>query len=72
MLTTHYTSLCSMMDDVQNTSNKQMEIVDTNNTYKLIDGISTIKGGIKVLEELSYSEEIINTAKEVLVRGYPP
>ena len=66
MLTTHYISLCNMMDEVQNTNNKQMEIVNTNNTYKLINGISKIKGGIKVLEELKYSEEIINSAKEVV------
>ena len=66
MLTTHYTSLCIMMDKVPNTNNKQMEIIDTNSTYKLINGISKIKGGIKVLEELSYSEEIINSAKEIV------
>ena len=66
VLTTHYISLCNMMSEVKNTSNKQMEINNSINTYKLINGISKIKGGIKVLEELSYSEEIISSAKEVV------
>ena len=66
MLTTHYITLCSMMNDVKNIYNKQMQIDDCVNTYKLVNGISKIKGGIKVLEELSYFEEIINSAKEVV------
>jgi DNA mismatch repair ATPase MutS len=32
-------------------------------TYKLIKGISHIKGGIKVLNDLNYPEEIINETK---------
>ena len=71
MLTTHYISLCTMMDNNKNIINKQMECINSKNeghnyTYKLIDGISNIKGGIKVLEELKYSEEILFSAKEVI------
>ena len=71
MLTTHYNSLCTMMDNNKNIINKQMECINSksgghNYTYKLIDGISNIKGGIKVLEELKYSEEILFSAKEVI------
>ena len=69
ILTTHYISLCTMMDTVENTINtinKQMYIDTGINTYKLIDGISNIKGGIKVLEDLSYPDDIIKSAKEVI------
>jgi hypothetical protein len=86
MLTTHYISLCTMMNSVKNTSNYQMECLDyksdskencknTQNiisqghpiyTYKLITGISNVKGGIKVLEELEYSEKIIDSARKIM------
>ena len=66
MLTTHYFSLCKMMNKVDRITNKQMEINNLKNTYKLIDGISNIKGGIKVLEDLKYNNEIIEMAKEIV------
>jgi DNA mismatch repair ATPase MutS len=34
--------------------------------YKFKKGISTIKGGLKVLYDLEYPEEIINNTKKVL------
>ena len=66
MLTTHYFSLCKMMNKIDRITNKQMEINNSKNTYKLIDGISNIKGGIKVLEDLKYNNEIIEMAKEIV------
>ena len=71
MLTTHYISLCDMMNKNNNIINKQMECDNSNEnylnyTYKLINGISNINGGIKVLEELDYSEEIIFSAKNII------
>ena len=71
MLTTHYISLCNMMNENKNISNQQMEyggLKDANPhyTYKLKNGISNVKGGIKVLEELEYSEEILLSAKEAI------
>ena len=66
ILTTHYFSLCKMMKKVYRISNNQMEIKDHKNTYKLITGISNIKGGIKVLEELEYDTEIIKSAKKMV------
>ena len=66
ILTTHYITLCNMMDKNKNIINQQMKVNNTINTYQLIDGISTIKGGIKVLEELGYNDEIIFSAKEII------
>jgi DNA mismatch repair ATPase MutS len=74
MLTTHYISLCNMIDKNKNIINKQMDYKDDkdgnpNYTYKIMNGISNIKGGIKVLEELNYSDEIIEAAKEVMQKN---
>ena len=66
ILTTHYYSLCKMLNNTSTITNKQMEIINNKNTYKLIDGISNIKGGIKVLEDLKYNNEIIMSAKEIV------
>ena len=35
-------------------------------TYKMAKGISTIKGGVKVLKDLDYPQEIIDTTIETL------
>ena len=47
-----------------------MEIINDNNnfkyTYKVIPGISNVKGGIKVLKDLDFPEEIITTAVSVI------
>ena len=42
-------------------------LIDNNKyTYKLTNNISNIRGGIKVLEELNYDQEIINSAKNII------
>ena len=66
MLTTHYISLCQILKKTNTIANKQMEVIDNKNTYKLIDGISEIKGGIKVLEDLKYDSSIIEMARKVI------
>ena len=66
MLTTHYFSLCKMLNEINRISNKQMEINSSGNTYKLINGISNVKGGIKVLEDLKYDDRIIQLAKKIV------
>ena len=66
LLTTHYISLCNLLDNNKNIINKHMEIVNNKNTYKLISGISNIKGGIKVLEDLNYNKTIISGAKTII------
>ena len=65
LLTTHYYKLCKKMDKSEkNVKNYHMEIVKTNDdfifNYKIKKGISKIKGGIKVLKDLNYPNEIIN------------
>ena len=66
VLTTHYISLCKLLNNTKTIDNQQMQVTNNANTYKLISGISNIKGGIKVLEELDYNAEIIQSAKTIL------
>ena len=66
ILTTHYISLCKMLDNSNIIANQQMEVTNNINTYKLIPGISNIKGGIKVLEDLEYNSSIVEMARKVL------
>ena len=65
LLTTHYYKLCKKMDKTEkNVKNYHMEITKLENdficNYKIKKGISKIKGGIKVLKDLNYPNEIIN------------
>ena len=66
ILTTHYNSLCNMLNKNERITNMNMEVLNNKKTYKLKDGISTIKGGIKVLEDLNYDPNIIDTAKNII------
>ena len=66
ILTTHYVSLCKLLEKNKKITNKHMKVVKDNNTYELDQGISNIKGGIKVLEELNYHKSIINNAKTII------
>ena len=70
ILTTHYIELCHLLEK-QNSgavSNLHMS-VDPNNheyLYKIATGVSTIKGGLKVLRELEYPDEIVKTASKII------
>ena len=79
MLTTHYLDLCKRLDADNNIQNVHMniELSHTNNengtinenfkyTYKMLPGISTIKGGIKVLNDLEYPSEIIENTRDII------
>ncbi len=66
ILTTHYVSLCKLLDKNKKVTNKHMKVLKNNNTYKLDEGISNIKGGIKVLEDLGYNKNIIDNAKTII------
>ena len=77
MLTTHYISLCKKMNNKYRTKNYHMEILENqpdntqtkqptnlfNYTYKLKSGISKIKGGVKVFQDLEYPSVIVDTMK---------
>ena len=48
-----------------------MEIINDHNnnfnyTYKVVSGISNVKGGIKVLKDLDFPKEIISSAISVI------
>jgi DNA mismatch repair ATPase MutS len=67
LLTTHYVSLCEVLNTNKKLINMKMSIDENNEyTYKLISGISTVKGGITVLNNLEYPEEIIRSSKKLL------
>ena len=71
LLTTHFLELCTKLDNNKNIKNYHMKITVNDNetfnyTYKLKTGISNIKGGIKVLEDLNYPDTIIKKAENDL------
>lgn len=66
ILTTHYELLCKLLDNNKKIVNNHMKVEENKNTYKLKKGISCIKGGIKVLEELEYDKDIIDNAKKLM------
>lgn len=69
ILTTHLLDLCSLLDNVIQNNNMEVEKIDNfnfNYTYKLNSGISSIKGGLKVLYDLEYPIEILNLSKKMI------
>ena len=63
LLTTHYIKLCKKLAKNDRIQNFNMNTVKKNDTfeytYKLINGISKIKGGMKVLKDMNYPKEIL-------------
>mgnify|MGYP001160796900 CR=1 FL=1 len=70
MLTTHYIELCKKIADNKSFDNYHMKINDSTDdilyTYKLTNGVSEIKGGLKVLKDLAYPSHILNVAAKNL------
>jgi DNA mismatch repair ATPase MutS len=70
VLTTHFLELCRRLEKEEGINNYHMKIETDNDTfkytYKMEKGISSIKGGVKVLRDLEYPNEIINIANETL------
>ena len=68
VLTTHYVELCKRLEVSSHSrvKNFHMKVVksgdDFDYTYKLEEGISVVKGGIKVLMDMDYPQEIIDNA----------
>jgi uncharacterized protein YktA (UPF0223 family) len=65
LLTTHFVKVCKKLDKVKSIENYKMVTELSNNkriiyTYKLVPGISEVKGGINVLTNLNYPKEIID------------
>jgi hypothetical protein len=66
LLTTHYIQLCKNISNNPRMQNYNMKTIKTEKsleyTYELQEGISDIKGGLKVLTDMNYPTEIINKA----------
>lgn len=63
MITTHFLDICKKLDKNKSFENYSMNVKELDNnftyTYKIKKGISTIKGGVKVLRDLDYPQQII-------------
>lgn len=70
VITTHFLDLCRKMEKDKQIVNLNMEINSENDdfkyTYRVIQGISSVKGGIKVLKDLAFPKEIIDEAEKVI------
>jgi hypothetical protein len=71
MLTTHYIELCKNLKSNNCVKNYHMSVNMLEDhkveyLYKFKKGVSTIKGGIKVLYDLEYPESIIANTKKIL------
>ena len=68
ILTTHFIKLCKHLEENKNIENFHMltlkEGQDFKYTYKLKKGISNVKGGIKVLHDMNYPQEIIDNTNQ--------
>ena len=70
VLTTHYTYICKKFKKSNKIKNYKMKVdINKDNSYKfrykMIPGISELKGAIKVLKELNYPSEIIRTIENI-------
>jgi len=69
ILTTHYIELCELLAKHERIMNLHMSTAsDGLYLYKIADGISTIKGGLKVLHDLDYPVEILDNARRIIER----
>jgi len=70
ILTTHYIELCELLQkqNADAVSNLHMSVSPDTGAYlyKIATGISTIKGGLKVLRDLEYPEEIVESASKII------
>ena len=71
VLTTHFINLCAMFINTPYVHNFHMvtsnnNIGDIEYTYKIENGLSNIKGGVKILEKLEFPKEIIEMTNQVL------
>jgi hypothetical protein len=57
IMSTHYIQVCNQFKDVNYTFEEG---------YKLVKGITKIRGGIKVLQQLEFPEKILKDAKEMV------
>jgi DNA mismatch repair ATPase MutS len=67
LLTTHFLDVCQKLTKTKSISIHHMKTLNEQNkltyTYKLSEGISDVRGGINVLIDMNYPNDIINSAK---------
>lgn len=70
MLTTHFIDLCEKLDSNKNVDNINMRTTVLDDIpkyeYTISKGTSKIKGGILVLKELGYPDDIIESTKKII------
>lgn len=70
ILTTHFMKICNLLKNETKIENCHMKTQQKEDTltyyYKMILGISKIRGGISVLKQLNYPDNIIKMAKQIL------
>lgn len=70
IITTHFLDLCQRLSSEPRVKNCHMATkamgTDIEYTYKLKKGISSIRGGTKVLNDLEYPKEILDGAENVI------
>jgi len=69
ILTTHLLDLCNLLNNVVNNGHMVVNRTDNFNfsyTYKIKSGISTVKGGLKVLFDLKYPDSILHLSNEII------
>ena len=70
IITTHFLDLCRRLDTDNKMSNRHMAIDAEGEgfkyTYKLSSGMSNVRGGVKVLNDLEYPDEIISGTREII------
>jgi DNA mismatch repair ATPase MutS len=70
ILTTHYIELCELLEkrNADVITNLHMSVSPDTGAYlyKIASGISSIKGGLKVLRDLDYPTEIVESAREII------
>ena len=71
IITTHYLDICNKLEDNKDMRNCNMKINSKEDggfdyTYKLVDGVSDIKGGVKVLKDLEYPEGIVSNTQKLM------
>lgn len=74
ILTTHYMKVCKELEANDTISNYHMKVNfhdknDFQYTYLLSEGISKTKGGIKVLKDMNYPKEILETISQSFVNS---
>ena len=67
ILTTHYVKLCKKLLKNKKIKNHNMKTIKKNDnfeyTYLLEEGISKVQGGLKVLKDMNYPQEILDNTK---------